>query len=127
MEISFCDRCEASIPQSDVDRGVASRRDGRLLCAPCGRAERRRAIVRTALLPLSLVLAATAGAAVAVAVLLPRVRDLDAAVASLREEVRAAAAEDPALGEEIGGVREIARAHAESRSRSGSSRARSGR
>jgi HEAT repeat protein len=37
MELYFCDRCNTSIPQRDVDAGVAILRAGRAYCAACKR------------------------------------------------------------------------------------------
>lgn len=37
MELYFCDRCNTSIPQRDVDAGIAILRAGRAYCASCKR------------------------------------------------------------------------------------------
>lgn len=38
MDIFFCDLCNESVPQADLDRGHAFRRKGRIICAACDQA-----------------------------------------------------------------------------------------
>jgi len=38
MDIHFCDLCNESVPQSDLDAGRAFVRRGRVVCASCERA-----------------------------------------------------------------------------------------
>src|SRR5262245_15688920 len=38
MKIHFCDLCNESVPQSDLDEGRAYFRKGRVVCANCDRA-----------------------------------------------------------------------------------------
>ena len=38
MDLFFCDICDESIPASDLERGLAFRRAGRIVCAACDRA-----------------------------------------------------------------------------------------
>jgi chaperonin cofactor prefoldin len=38
MEIHFCDLCNESVPQTDLDQGLAFIRRGRVVCAKCDRA-----------------------------------------------------------------------------------------
>ena len=38
MDIHFCDLCNESVPQADIDRGRAFIRNGRVVCATCDRA-----------------------------------------------------------------------------------------
>jgi len=38
MDIFFCDICNESVPQSDLDRGMAFRRGERVVCAACDKA-----------------------------------------------------------------------------------------
>ncbi len=35
MDIHFCDLCNESVPQSDLDQGRAYVRRGRVICAAC--------------------------------------------------------------------------------------------
>jgi hypothetical protein len=108
MEISFCDRCGASIPRMDLERRAAGRWGGDLLCAPCRRTERRRAFGRFLLLPLALGVAAAVGAAAAVAVLSPRLRSVETAVVDLGRQVDSAPGPGADSAEEIRGLRELA-------------------
>ena len=38
MEIFFCDICNESVPEGDLNHGLAYRRGNRVVCAPCDRA-----------------------------------------------------------------------------------------
>ena len=46
MEIHFCDLCNESVPQSDLDQGIAMLRNGRVVCASCDVAMRTHAVDR---------------------------------------------------------------------------------
>jgi len=35
MDITFCDLCNESVPQADIELGWAVRRSGRLICMRC--------------------------------------------------------------------------------------------
>ncbi|MFT7542939.1 MAG: hypothetical protein ACI9K5_003921, partial [Gammaproteobacteria bacterium] len=35
MDLLFCDVCNESVPQRDLDEGLAKRRRGRVVCATC--------------------------------------------------------------------------------------------
>ncbi|MCU0727508.1 MAG: HEAT repeat domain-containing protein [Planctomycetes bacterium] len=100
MEIEFCERCDASIPRSDVERGVARRIEGVLLCAPCRARDtrRRRAVLFVG--PLAVLAAAALGAAVAVLLLGPRLVAIDG-------RVRGVAADAAAGRREVGSLREV--------------------
>jgi hypothetical protein len=114
VEISFCDDCNSSIPLSDLERGVARRTGGRLLCAPCVSKARRAFLTRTVILPLALLVAAAGGAALAVAVMSPRLSTLDGRLSQVREEVRALPAPEVAAAKEVEGVLALQREQARS-------------
>jgi HEAT repeat protein len=76
MDIRFCDQCDASIPESDVDQGAATRLDGRLLCSICLPRAKRQRIIGILVQPLALLAAAALGAAGAVLLLSPKIDTL---------------------------------------------------
>jgi hypothetical protein len=102
MEIEFCERCDASIPRSDIDRGVARRIEGLLLCAPCRARDsrRRRAVLLVG--PLALLAAAALGAAAAVLVLRPRLSAIDDRIRGVEARGAETAAAVAPLAEGIG-------------------------
>jgi len=48
MRVTFCDLCNASVPQADLDRGTAVIRKGRVVCATCEAVMTRDAAERAA-------------------------------------------------------------------------------
>ncbi len=93
MEIVFCERCDASIPHADLERGDARTVEGLLLCVSCRARDARRRLAAALLLPLAVLAAAALGAAVAVLVVAKPLR-------TLRDDVaERAAAEAVAKGE----------------------------
>ncbi len=113
MEIRFCDRCDSSIPKTDLDRGAARRVGGRLLCAACRLAVTRMRLARYLLVPAALLAAAALGAAAAVLLLEPRLEDLEGRVARLSAARGVAPGVDPALLREIGALRDLIRENVE--------------
>ena len=121
MEISFCDRCDASIPRVDLERGRAHTREGVLLCARCLRRARQGRTLLLLVLPLSLLAASALGAVVAVYSLLPRIERLetdrnhlttrvekqarDAPGEAVLDEIRGLATIDAEQSEAIGAIR----------------------
>ena len=97
MDIRFCDQCDASIPESDVDRGVASRMEGRLLCSLCLPRAKRQRTLTFLLQPLALLAAVALGAAAAVWLVTPRIDALNARVSSLTRSIEDRPAVDPSV------------------------------
>jgi hypothetical protein len=113
MDIQFCDRCDSSIPTGDLDEGRAARKDGRLICRKCRGRGRIELVVRITLVSASLLLVAVLGAAGAVLVLGPRIDSLESELASVRTELRSAAAGDPGRDDEMKAMREVDRGQTE--------------
>lgn len=107
MEITFCDRCDASIPQADLERRAARQRGGLLICAHCLARERRSRMAVLVLGPLSLLAAAALGAVGAVLVLTPRLEALEAQVRGIDVEASAPAASDKGLRAEMRGIQQV--------------------
>jgi hypothetical protein len=97
MDIRFCDQCDASIPELDVDRGVSARLDGRILCSLCLPRARRHRLLSLALQPLLLLAAVALGAAAAVWLVTPKIDDLNHQVSTLQEAANARQAVDPSV------------------------------
>ncbi|MEN8150519.1 MAG: hypothetical protein ABFS86_11900, partial [Planctomycetota bacterium] len=77
MEINFCDRCDAAIPQADLDSGIARNAGGVMTCALCLDKGRARLNPWHILVPLGMLASAFLGALAAVLVLGPRISDLE--------------------------------------------------
>jgi hypothetical protein len=107
VEITFCDRCDASIPQTDLERGAARQRGGNVVCAHCVARERRSRVALLVLAPLSLLAAAALGAVAAVASLSPRMSALEERLGALQAEASEPAAPDAGLVAEMRGIRAV--------------------
>jgi HEAT repeats len=89
MEIRFCDQCDASIPEADIDRGVSALFEGKLLCSLCLPRSRHRRLVSLSLYPLSLLAAVAMGAGLSVWLLTPRIDALSSQLKAVKlAEVR---------------------------------------
>ncbi len=97
MDIQFCDQCDASIAEIDVDRGVATRLDGRLLCSLCLPRARRQLVLSLLIQPLALIAAVGLGAAAAVWLLSPKIDDLNTRIAGLTAKSEDRPAVDPSV------------------------------
>jgi len=106
-EITFCDACDASIPDSDISRGVAGHADGRLLCTLCYRGRRRRRLALFALAPLAVLTAAALGAATAVLTIGAETGELRGRIHDLEERVARGEAPDDGLVRELEGLAEV--------------------
>jgi hypothetical protein len=104
VEITFCDRCDASIPQADLERRAARQRGGLVICAHCLARERRSRMAVLVLGPLSLLAAAALGAVGAVLVLTPRLEVLEAQVRGIDVDPSAA---HKGLRAEMQGIRQV--------------------
>lgn len=97
MDIRFCDQCDASIPEDDVDRGVATRLEGRLLCSRCLPRAKRQRVLSFLIQPLALLAAAGLGAAGAVWLLSPQIVELNTRVSALAARTQDRPAVDPSV------------------------------
>jgi len=97
MDIRFCDHCDAAIPELDVDRGVATRLDGRLLCSLCLPRAKRQRVISLLIQPLALLAAIGLGAAAAVWLLTPKIDALNTRVSALSAVSEERPAVDPSV------------------------------
>jgi HEAT repeat protein len=110
VEIIFCDRCDASVPPADIERGAARQRGGLTVCAQCLALERRKRLAFSVLAPIALIAAGALGAVAAVFVTKPRIDALETRLAALAEADEAEpAGRDRALLAEMRGLREVDR------------------
>ncbi len=119
MDIRFCDECDASIPELDIDRGVAIRLNGRLLCSLCAPRAKRQRILAMAIWPLTLLAAVALGAATAVWLLTPTIDDLNLRVTALTTATEVHPAVDASVLEALQGLGEMDRSLADARKRLG--------
>jgi hypothetical protein len=105
MEINFCDRCDASIPQEDLDVGRARDDNGVLTCVHC--MSRRGFDWRWVLVPASLLVSAFLGALGAVLVLEPRISTLEKSMGTVEADLDTALAPDPGRADEFRAIRKL--------------------
>jgi hypothetical protein len=105
LEINFCDRCDASIPQEDLDSGRARDDNGVLTCVHC--LSRRGFDWRLVLIPVALLLSACLGAFGAVLVLGPRIGKLEEAMGTVEADLETATAPDPGRADEFLAIRKL--------------------
>lgn len=107
MDIRFCDECDASVPGADLEGGAAARMDGRLVCARCLPRVRRARALRIALIPLSLLAAAAAGAVIAVLLLSPRLERAEDRSKALETTLLESDREYRGVAAEVRGLRQV--------------------
>ena len=105
MEINFCDRCDAAIPQADLDNGIARDKGGVMTCALCMDKTRSGLNPWHVLVPLGLLASAFLGALSAVLVLGPRISTLERSMGTVEVELETALEPDPALAGELRALR----------------------
>jgi hypothetical protein len=109
VDIRFCDQCDSSIPEADLERGAARMTGRSLLCASCRGVRLRAMLSRSVLLPLALLAVAALGAFTSVRVLRPQIEDLRSEVSELRIAVARVPPPDTGLADELRGLRSLMR------------------
>jgi len=108
MEINFCDRCDAAIPQSDMDDGRARNDNGVMTCALCLQSRGRLGGAgRYLLIPLALLVSAFLGALGAVLVLEPRIATLEHSMGTVEVDLETALAPDPGRADEFRAIQKL--------------------
>jgi len=105
MEINFCDRCDASIPQEDLDEGRARDDNGVLTCVHC--LKRSGFDWRYLLIPAALLVSAFLGALGAVLILGPRISNLERSMGTVEADIDTALAPDPGRTDEFRAIRKL--------------------